>query len=105
MPRRVGRCRYGVLAAMSWMAWTAPSATFFVAVLLALATLTVAEVLRPGQVRRGLLGLVTTRGDRFFISLLSGAALHVMWLAATDLPVWWASIAWLVLLVVLMRWG
>lgn len=87
------------------MAWTLPSALFFVSVGVALALLTLAEVLRPSIARRGYLRLITTRGDRFFISLLSSAFIHVGWLGLTDLPLWWASglcigWAWLV-----MRWG
>ena len=90
---------------MSWMAWTLPSALFFVGVAVALSMLTLAEVLRPSIPRRGLLGLVTTRGDRFFISLLGSAFVHVFWLAFVDLPVWWVSLACLGLGYLVMRWG
>ncbi len=34
-----------------------------------------------GAPRRGVLGIVTTRGDRLFISLLSAAYVHLIWLA------------------------
>ena len=34
-----------------------------------------------GAPRRGVLGIVTTRGDRLFISLLSAGYVHLMWLA------------------------
>lgn len=90
---------------MSWMAWTLPSALFFVAIALALCTLTVAEILRPSLPRRGYLGLVSTRGDRFFVSLLSSAFIHVFWLALLDLPLWWASVLCVGWAYLVMRWG
>jgi len=90
---------------LGWMAWTAPSAAFFVAVGATLVALTVAELRWPTRARRGFLPLVTTRGDRFFMSVLASAFVHVAWLAATDLALWWASALSLVLAIVLMRWG
>jgi predicted small integral membrane protein len=90
---------------LGWMAWTLPGAIFFTAVAVALAVLTVAELVWPTRARRGFLPLVTTRGDRFFVSLLSAAFIHVLWLATTDVTVWWASLISLAAAVVLMRWG
>ena len=90
---------------MSWMAWTWQTAAFFSAIGLALATLTWAEMRWPTKLRRGFLLMPTTRGDRFFISLLSSAAIHVTWLAATDAPVAVATALSLVGLAVLMRYG
>ncbi len=72
---------------MAWMAWTWQTALFFSAVGLGLAVMTLAEIRWPTQPRRGFLPMATTRGDRFFISLLGSAFIHIGWLAATDLPV------------------
>lgn len=72
---------------MAWMAWTWPTAAFFASVVLALTAMTLAELRWPTAERRGWLPISTTRGDRFFISLLGSAFIHVLWLAATDLPV------------------
>jgi len=90
---------------MSWMAWTLPSALFFVAIGCALVALTLAEVLRPSVARRGFLRLLSTRGDRFFISLLGSALLHVAWLGLTDASVVWMSALCVILVGVVMRWG
>ncbi len=87
------------------MAWTLPTALFFLAVAGALLTLTLLELHVPTQRRRGLLPLATTRGDRFFISLLAAAFVHVAWLAVTDLPVLWATAMSGLLAAGLMRWG
>ena len=90
---------------MSWMAWTLPTALFFLAIGISLAAMTVWSLVAPAPARRGLLPMETTRGDRFFISLLSSAFVHVAWLAATDASVLYASAASVVLAFVLMRWG
>ena len=90
---------------MSWMAWTLPTAIFFAAIASALLFLTVLELLRPTVRARGFLPMATTRGDRFFISLLSAAFIHLLWLAFLDsgLPV--ASAIALLWAAILMRWG
>jgi len=90
---------------VSWMAWTLPTAIFFAAVALSLVVMTVWERVSPSVARRGVLPMVTTRGDRFFIALLTAAFLHVLWLAFTDAPVVIASVLALVAGIALMRWG
>ena len=90
---------------MSWMAWTMPTAIFFCAIGLALVSLTTLEILRPTVRERGFLPMATTRGDRFFISLLSAAFIHLLWLGflaeglivASAIAVIWAALV--------MRWG
>ncbi len=76
---------------MAWMAWTWPTAVFFAGVALALAAMTLLELRRPTVERRGFLPIATTRGDRFFISLLGSAFIHILWLAATDISIVGAS--------------
>lgn len=90
---------------LEWMAWTLPTAVFFAAVAMALVTLTWLELRYPTRLRRGLLPMATTRGDRFFISLLLAAFVHVAWLGLTELPLLGASGLSLLLAAGLMRWG
>ena len=90
---------------MQWMAWTLPTALFFITIGLALFSLTLLELYRPTRIRRGLLPLATTRGDRFFICLLAAAFIHVAFLAVSDGPVYIASLISIGLAFVLMRWG
>lgn len=66
---------------MNWMAWTPQTAIFFAVIGIALLVMTVWELLRPTEPARGFLPIATTRGDRFFISLLSAAFIHLLWLA------------------------
>ncbi len=77
---------------LSWMAWTWPTAGFFLFVLLALAAMGFWEWRRPGGApRRDILGLDTTRGDRLFITMLGAAFIHLGWLAAFGSPLWGAT--------------
>lgn len=77
---------------LSWMAWTWQTAAFFAAIAASLVAMTLWEFARPGgHPRIGVLGLLTTRGDRLFISLLSAAYIHLFWLAFAAGPLWIAS--------------
>ena len=90
---------------MEWMAWTLPTALFFVAVGVLLSCMTVFELRRPCVERRGFLPLVTSRGDRLFIGLLASAYLHLAVIGASDWPLWVASLLSLAWLGVGLRWG
>lgn len=72
-----------------WMAWTWPTAGFFVAIFLAIACMGALEWRSPGGApRKGILGLNTTRGDRLFVTLLGSAYILLMWLAVMGTPIW-----------------
>jgi predicted small integral membrane protein len=90
---------------MSWMAWTLPTALFFGGIGTLLVLMTIWQFVSPTAERKGFLPMTTTRGDRLFIGLLAAAFVHLGWLAATDLNLWWAFAASAILLVVLLRWG
>jgi predicted small integral membrane protein len=90
---------------LEWMAWTVPTAAFFITIALMLFGMTLWQVASPCIKRRGFLPIATTRGDRLFIGLLSSAYIHLAWLGLTSLTLWIAlalSLAWMV---VVMRWG
>jgi predicted small integral membrane protein len=76
----------------AWMAWTWQTAAFFGFIGLALLAMAVWEWRAPGGApRRGVLRIVTTRGDRLFISLLAAAYLHLGWLALVNGALWGAA--------------
>ncbi len=90
---------------MNWMAWTIPTASFFVGIGLILIVMTIAELKRPTIERKGLLPIATTRGDRLFIGLLSSAFIHLAVIGSSDTDIWWAfgiSVIWVLSL---LRWG
>lgn len=82
------------------MAWTWPTAAFFIAVALSIAVMGIWEKFSPGgNPRRGVFGLDTTRGDRLFISWLGTGFINLGWLAAFGSPLWGAlaiTIVWVI---------
>ena len=76
---------------LSWMAWTAPTGAFFAAIAAQMAAKAVWEKLSPGGgPRKGVLGVVTYRGNRLFLSLLGAAFIHLIWIALTTASLWGA---------------
>ncbi len=90
---------------LSWMAWTWPTAGFFVFIALCLLTMTVWELVSPGGApRHGILGLDTTRGNRLFISLLGSAFIFLGWLGLFGTPLYGAMGISVVYALVVFRW-
>jgi len=90
---------------MEWMAWTLPTALFFIGIALMLCAMTVWELVSPNMPRKGFLPMETTRGDRLFIGLLIAAYIHFAWLGLTEWSVWGAFAVALLALAATMRWG
>lgn len=75
----------------AWMAWTLPTALFFITIFLLIAAMGVWEYFSPGgSPRVGILRFETTRGDRLFISLLGAAFINLAWLGLVGPNLWWA---------------
>ena len=75
----------------SWMAWTTPTAIFFIVILSLILSMAVWEYLSPGgNPRTGILRFETTRGDRLFVSLLGSAFINLAWLGLVGPNLWWA---------------
>ena len=90
---------------LNWMAWTMPSALFFVGIACILLVMTIYEIRKPCVERKGWLLITTTRGDRLFIGLLSSAFIHLLFLGLTDLSLWIALAISALLMLILLRWG
>ncbi len=76
---------------LSWMAWTQPTAIFFIVIFCLLITMSIWEKISPGGGPRvGILRFETTRGDRLFLSLLGSAFIHLAWLLFAGSNLWWA---------------
>ena len=65
---------------IAWMAWTLPTAIFFVLLGLTLTVMTWLAATYPEAERVGILRIPTTRGDRLFISLIMAAVIHLAWI-------------------------
>jgi predicted small integral membrane protein len=107
------------MESIAWMAWTLPTAIFFASLAVTLLVMTWLAAVYPEAERVGVLRIPTTRGDRLFISLITAAVIHLLWigLVGTDaiatLPIgeegfdlsslWLASGISLVMAVVIFR--
>ncbi|MGH1454060.1 MAG: DUF2160 domain-containing protein [Paracoccaceae bacterium] len=90
---------------MEWMAWTWPTAVFFVVIASLLITFTVLAIKFPETPRMGVLRIETTRGDRLFITLLGSAFINLAWLGLTGLPQPWALVVCLFYAAAVFRWA
>lgn len=89
---------------MAWMAWTVPTAIFFVVIASLLIVFTVLAIRYPETPRVGVLRIETTRGDRLFITLLGSAFLNLAWLGFELGPQPYALLACLVYAFAVFRW-
>ena len=85
-----------------WMYWTYPSAIFIGAIFAAIIGLSAWDTVSPGQPRKGFLPIRTTRGDRFFIGVISFLLIHLLWLAIFQTAFLWIAsviaICWFIVL-------
>ena len=74
------------MESIAWMAWTLPTAIFFALLAMTLAVMTWLAITYPEVERVGVLRIPTTRGDRLFVSLITAAVIHLLWigLVGTD---------------------
>ncbi|SIN87153.1 DUF2160 domain-containing protein [Vannielia litorea] len=89
---------------MDWMAWTWPTAIFFLVIASLLITFTVLAIKFPETPRKGVLQIETTRGDRLFITLLGSAFINLAWLGLTGWPQPWALVLCLIYAAAVFRW-
>jgi len=89
---------------MEWMAWTWPTAAFFVIIAATLVTFTVLAIKFPEAPRNGILRIETTRGDRLFITLLGSAFINLAWIGLLSTPQWGALIVCLFYAIAVFRW-
>ena len=89
---------------LTWMAWTWPTAIFFIAIFSLVAMMGVWEYASPGgNPRFGILRFETTRGDRLFLSLLGSAFICLGFLGLSEFSLWWALVVCLGYAVLVFR--
>ncbi|MFD2204789.1 DUF2160 domain-containing protein [Kiloniella antarctica] len=89
---------------LNWMAWTWPTAIFFLIIATTLVVMTVLAIKFPERERVGILHIPTTRGDRLFITLLGSAFIHLGWLFFLDIQLWWALVVSAAYAFIVFRW-
>ncbi len=88
---------------LSWMAWTWPTAIFFLVIACLLLSFTFLAIRYPETPRFGILRIETTRGDRLFITLLGSAWINLAWLGLIGVHQWVALVACMIYAVVVFR--
>jgi predicted small integral membrane protein len=89
---------------ITWMAWTWPTAVFFIFIAFCITGMYFWEKKVPGgSPRKGILGLDTTRGDRLFVSLLGSAFIHLAWLGLVGSLLWTATIISVIYAIIVFR--
>ena len=75
---------------LTWMAWTWPTALLFCRYLFRHGNIDCDRKSKTPEVTsaRGCWVLVTTRGDRLFITLLGSVYIHLAWLGWMGMPLW-----------------
>lgn len=89
---------------MDWMAWTWPTAAFFLIIAATLIGFTVLAIKFPETPRVGILRTETTRGDRLFITLLGSAFINLAWLGMLSAPQWGALVVCFFYAIAVFRW-
>jgi len=90
---------------LSWMAWTWPTAIFFMAIFASIAAMGFWEYKVPGGgPRHGVFGLDTTRGDRLFISILGSCFVMMAWVGIISDTIWGGLVVAMVWAVFIFRW-
>ena len=74
---------------LEWMAWTWETAGFFTFVVVMLISLTLLAIYRPETPRVGILRFPTTRGDRFFVTMIGSAFIFIFWMRFGGGALWY----------------
>jgi predicted small integral membrane protein len=74
---------------LDWMAWTWQTALFFAFVAAMLIILTLLAVFRPETPRVGVLRFPTTRGDRFFVTMIGSGFIFIFWMRLGGGTLWY----------------
>ena len=82
----------------SWMYWTWQSGLAIGGLFAAIAFMGIWDAVTPSIPRKGFFPIQTTRGDRFFIGIISLIAIFLVWLGVFGTAALWVplvlSVAW-----------
>jgi predicted small integral membrane protein len=91
---------------LAWMQWTAPTAAFLILLALGITGMTIWDMKSPSFKRKGFLPVAFTRGERFFLSIITFFAVMLLWLAfLPHISLWYAVPVAVVLIILLVRYG
>ena len=91
---------------MEWMHWTVASAIGFAMLFVTLCGLAYLDKVSPSYGRKGFLPMVTTRGDRVFMSIASLVIIVFLWLKfLPEVTVWGAVAVSAAVTVIFLKWA
>ena len=91
---------------LDWMQWTPPTFGLFMTIMSLLVVMTIWDIRRPSTPYKGFLPLAFTRGDRFFLSIVTLVGTVILWIAFLPEIDWrYALGVAAVLIIILVRWG
>jgi predicted small integral membrane protein len=90
---------------LSWMYWTLPVAIIFVMVFLMIAGMTIWGHYSPPHRRKGFLRIVTDRGERLYIAIITFALIMVASFGIPDTNAWIALGIGAVAAAGVLKWG
>jgi len=93
------------MSPLEWMAWTTPTAIFFMSIGAMLVFMAIISIRSPSLARKGALPMATTRGERLYIGLLGLALIFLIWMGLTDATMWGAAGIGLLWMISVLRWG
>jgi predicted small integral membrane protein len=65
---------------VEWMQWSLAGALFFIGLFGTIGFMAILEGYTPTIPRKGFYPVPTTRGDRFFICMISGVGIMIVWI-------------------------
>ncbi|MDR9397012.1 DUF2160 family membrane protein [Pontimonas sp.] len=90
---------------LDWMYWTTPVAITFIGIALMITGMTIWGHYRIPIRRKGFLGIVTDRGDRLYISIITFALLMVVSFALEVPSALLSALAAASVSAVILKWG
>jgi predicted small integral membrane protein len=91
---------------MEWMHWTVQSAIGFAALFVTLCVLAYMDKVAPSYGRKGFLPIVTTRGDRVFMAIVSMVLIFFLWLKFfPEVTLWGAAAISAAVMAILLKWA
>lgn len=91
---------------MEWMHWTVPSAIGFAALFVMLCGLAYLDKISPSYGRKGFLPIVTTRGDRVFMAIISLVLIFFLWLKFfPEVTLWGAAAISAAVMTIFLKWA
>lgn len=90
---------------LEWMFWRYETIILFGVMGFAFLTLAILDLYRRSVLRKGFLPMPTTRGDRFFLGIMSIVTVGLLWLGFVPFSVEWCLIPALAVFSIILIWG